>query len=88
MPLIGIGIVLALVGVSLLAMVLFGIRSVMNGKVKPMSMAAVAVPLVLLGVLGMVMQDWPTAAIYTLLIMLALTSLSMLLASLKGLIGI
>lgn len=88
MPFIGITIVLAVVGMSLLAMLLFGIRSIAHGKVKPMSMAAVAVPLVLLAVLGLVMQDWPTAAIYTLLIMLVLTSLSMLLASLKGLVGI
>jgi hypothetical protein len=88
MPTIGIWIVLALVGVSLLAMLLFGIRSVSQGKVKPMSMAAVALPLILLAILGFVLGDWPTAAIYTVLVMMVVAAASMLLASIKGLIGL
>lgn len=88
MPTIGIWIVLVLVGVSLLAMLLFGVRSVAQGKVKPMSMAAVALPIVVLIILGLVIGDWPTAAIYTVLIMIVVAAASMLLASVRGLVGL
>ncbi|NND71274.1 MAG: hypothetical protein HKN43_06825 [Rhodothermales bacterium] len=88
MPTIGIWIVLVLVGISLLSMLLFGVRSVAQGKVKPMSMAAVALPMIVLVVLGLVLGDWPTAAIYTVLIMIVVAALSMLLTSMRGIVGL
>ncbi len=86
-PIIGIVVVFAITGLSLLAMLLFGIRSFMFGKVSPVTTGAVLLPVVLLIVLGFVLGDWATAAIYSLIIMLVITALAMLLSSVKGLMG-
>ncbi len=86
-PYIGIVAVLAVTGLSLLAMLVFGIRSFVHGKVSAVTTGAVLLPVVILAVLGFVTGDWPAAAIYTLLIMLAITALAMVLSSVRGLIG-
>ncbi len=83
---IGIIVTVALTGLSLLGMLLFGIRSFMFGKVSPITTGAVLLPVVLLVILGFVLGDWPTAAIYSLLIMLVVAAISMVLSSVKGLL--
>ena len=86
-PFISIVVVLAITGLSLLAMLLFGIRSFAFGKVSPVTTGAILLPVVLLIVLGFVMDDWSSAAIYSLLIMLGIAVVSMLISSVRGLVG-
>ncbi len=83
---IGVIVVLAITGLSLLGMLLFGIRSFLFGKVSKLTTGAVLLPVVLLTVLGFVLGDWPTAAIYTLVIMLVIAVIAMILSSAKGLV--
>ncbi len=85
MIVIAMWIVGILVGLGLLAMVVFGIRSLTYGKVSPISMVIVSLPVVLLLLLGFIMGDWTLAGIYTFLIMLALAMLSLLVTGVKGL---
>ena len=82
---IAIYIVLGLMGLGLLCMLLFGIRSVAFGKVNPITMGIVCVPIVILVVLGFVMETWAEAGIMTILITLGLTILALLVTGLKGL---
>jgi len=79
--------VLILVGLGLLAIVLFGIRNLTYGKVSPVTMVTVIIPVLLFGILGFVMGDWAIAGIWTFLVMLGLTSLTLLLSSVRGFIG-
>ena len=74
-------------GMSLLAIGIFGIRSLIQGKVNPLTIVLTMIPMALLAVLGLVLGDWAYAAILALLISLALTSAVLLLSGLKGLIG-
>ena len=81
---IGIYIVFALVGLGLLAMVLFGVRSLAFGKVSPLAMVIVAIPALLLIVLGFVLGEWDYAAILTVFISLGLAVLALLVTGVKG----
>ena len=72
---------------SLAAIALFGIRSIVQGKVNPLTAGLTMVPFVLFGVLGLALGDWAHAAILSVLISLALTSAVLLLSGLKGLFG-
>lgn len=87
-PFIGITVVLAVTGLALLSMLLFGIRSFAHGKVSPITTVAVLLPVVLLVVLGFAMGDWASAAIYSILIMLGIAILAMLFSSVRGLVGL
>lgn len=78
-------VVLAIVALSLLVIALFGIRGIAQGKVKIWSMLSVGLPVLVLGGLALATGDGALAAVYSILIMLALTSLSLLLTSVKGL---
>ena len=82
---ISIYIVGALVGLGLLSMLLFGVRSLAFGKVSIFTLVILCVPIVLLVVLGLVIEDWSRAGIFTIGIMLALGVLSLLLTGVKGL---
>ena len=82
---IAIYIVLGLMGLGVLAMLLFGVRSLAFGKVNPLAMVIVCIPVVLLIVLGFVVGDWARAGVLTIIIMLALTVLALLVTGLKGL---
>lgn len=87
-PTIGIVAVLAVTGLSLLAMLLFGVRSFVFGKVSKLTSIAVLVPVILLVGLGFGLGDWAQAAIYSLLIMLGLAVLTMVYSSVRGLFGL
>ncbi|MEM1095109.1 MAG: hypothetical protein AAGJ10_10935 [Bacteroidota bacterium] len=78
-------LVLALIGLGLLAMALFGLQSVAYGKVKISTMGVIAMPFLIFAGLGFGMGDWAAAGIYALLIMLALTLLAMIASSVRGL---
>lgn len=78
--------VVILVGLGIVAIVLFGLRGLTYGKVDPLSIAIVAVPAVVLVVLGLVMDSWAEAGIWTVVIMFAIASLALLLSGTRGLI--
>ncbi len=85
MVIFAIYIVLGLMGLGLLAMVAFGIRSAASGKVNVMTMGIVALPMVLLLILGFVMPTWAQAGIYTIAITLVGALLALLVTGLRGL---
>ena len=82
---IAIWIVLALMGLGLLAMLAFGVRSLFFGKVNPMTVGFMCIPLVLLVVLGFVMPSWAEAGILTIVITLGIALLALLSTGIKGL---
>jgi hypothetical protein len=85
---IAIWAVIILIGLGLLAIALFGIRGVVYGKIQPLSIAIVIIPVALLLALGLSMEDWGQAGIITLLIMLALAAFSLLLSGLRTMLGL
>ena len=80
--------VLILSGLSLLAIVIFGLRGLTYGNMDPLTMALLAIPAVVVVVLGLTMDTWAEASVLSFLIMLVLTSVSLLLSSFRGLIGL
>lgn len=62
-----------LVGVSLLGLVLFGLRNLSYGKSEPLTIAAISIPVIVLGVLGVAMPTWAEAGILTVLLMFGLS---------------
>ncbi|GIV62469.1 MAG: hypothetical protein KatS3mg044_1335 [Rhodothermaceae bacterium] len=79
--------VLLLTGGGLLLIGLFGLRSLFNGKVAPLSIVIVLVPALILLGLGFGTGDWAQAGIITFLVMLALSLVSLFLSGLRGLVG-
>ncbi len=82
---IAIWISVILAGVGILVILLFGARSLMHGKISPLTLVIVVLPAVLLVLLGFVMGSWAEAGIWTLFIMAGLAILSLLLSGLRGL---
>ncbi len=77
-------IVMALIGLGLLSMLLFGFRSFAWGKVNKLTLLILCIPIVLLFGLGLVMGDWSRAGLLKIAIMLALAVFSLLLTGIKG----
>ncbi|NNE34574.1 MAG: hypothetical protein HKN13_05030 [Rhodothermales bacterium] len=82
---IAVPLVLGIISLTLLVMLIFGVRSLSHGRISPMTAGAIAIPLVLLAILGFVTGDWPRAGVLTILITLVGTLLSMAASSIKGL---
>ena len=82
---IALYIVIGLLGLGLLAMVAFGVRSLTYGKIDTMTMIFMAVPIVILLLLGLIMPSWAEAGIMTILITLGLALLALLYTGAKGL---
>lgn len=80
---IAIWAAILLAGLSVLGMGIFGIRSLFYGKVEPLSIAIVAIPGVLILILGYTMQTWVQAGIFTLVIMFGLALLALLVTGLR-----
>ncbi|MFB6248852.1 MAG: hypothetical protein ABEL97_09805 [Salinibacter sp.] len=76
---------IGLAGLSILVMGITGLRSVWYGKVRPLTVGVIAVPGVIIAVLGGVMETWVQAGIYTLVILFGLLILAMLLTGLRQL---
>ena len=81
---IAIWAALGLIGATMLVMGLAGLRNMWYGKVKPRTIALIALPAALLLVFGFTMGTWVQAGIYTLVTMLALLFLGMLLTGLRS----
>ena len=85
MVILSIYLVLGLMGLGLLAMLVFGIRSAISGKVNVMTMGIVALPFILLLILGLVMPTWAQAGIFTIIITLAGALVALLVTGVRGL---
>lgn len=83
---ISIWAAIGLSGLSLLALVGFGLRNLTYGKVEPLTMGAVAVPFLILVALGAAMETWAEAGIITLIVMFALSLLGLVYSGVKNLI--
>ena len=82
---IAIWAVIILVGLGLLAIVVFGARSLTYGKVEPISTVIVAAPIIVLVILGFVLGDWAEAGIWTVVVMFGVALLGLLLSGTRGL---
>ena len=77
--------VVALVGLSLVSILLFGVRSIINGKIEPLKMLFLGFPFVLFGVLGLgIVPSWAEAGVWTLVVMIGATVIAMLYTSFRG----
>lgn len=81
---IAVWAVIALVGLGIISILLFGLRSLLNGKIDKMSILFIALPIVMMVALGFGLGDWAMAGIYTLLIMIGLAILAMFWTSIQG----
>ncbi len=75
---------LILLGLGLIAQVIFGLRNLTYGKISPVSMLIVALPLLLMVVLGFSVGSWAQAGVITVLVMFGLTVVSLLLSGLRS----
>ena len=89
--LIFIWIAIALAGLALLCVVVFGIRSATYGKLRPVALISVAIPALLFAILYFVFQGEPKpevfAAIWTTVITMVLAIGALLLAGVRGVIS-
>lgn len=74
-----------IMGLALLGLVLFGVRSILHGKINLLTGLIVLVPALLLVILGFVTGDWAVAGIWTMAIMFVLAALALFLSGLRGL---
>jgi hypothetical protein len=82
---IAIWAAIALAGLSVLGMGIFGLRSLVYGKVDPVSIVLIAIPAALLPILGAALSTWVQAGIYTLVIMFGLALLGLLFTGVRQL---
>jgi hypothetical protein len=82
---IAIWAAIALAGLSVLGMGIFGLRSLMYGKVEPLSIVIISIPAILIVVLGASMETWVQAGIYTLVVMFGLALLGLVLTGIRKL---
>lgn len=74
-----------IMGLGLLAMVLFGIRSILHGKINIVTAVIILIPVAVLAILGLMLGDWSLAGIWTLVIMFGLAVIGLLLSGIRGL---
>jgi len=77
---------IGITGISILALIGFGIRNLTYGKVEPLTMGALAVPVVLLGIMLVAMPSPAEAGIMTLIVMFVLSLLGLVYTGIKNLI--
>jgi hypothetical protein len=77
---------LGLAGLGVLAMAVFGAWSMARGKVEPLKAGILAVPFVIMGILGLTMETWSQAGIFTLVVMLGLTILGLVSSGVRNLV--
>lgn len=83
---IAIWAAIGLIGLSVLVVGASGLRSVWYGKVQPHTIGIIAIPGALALVLGLIMETWVQAGIYTLVALFALVILGMAATGLRQLI--
>lgn len=78
-------VIIAVICLGAIGILAFGLRSVVQGKTEPLTIAVMAVPAVLLVLLGLIMSSWAMAAMWTTLIMFALGLLALFSSGIWGL---
>ncbi len=76
--------VILLVGLSLLTVLLFGLRALAYGKANMFTIGSFLIPVVVFGVLTLTMGDWIEAGIMTLIVMLVLAAAALLFSGVRG----
>lgn len=80
--------VVALIGLGLAGMLLFGLRNIIWGKIKPLSIIMLVFPFVIMAGIGLATDgDWPYAAVVTVFVMIALAALGLVFSGIKGILG-
>lgn len=74
-----------IMSLGLLGMLLFGVRSILHGKIDLVTGAIILIPVIALAVLGFVLGDWAIAGIWTVVLMFALAAIGLLLSGVRGL---
>lgn len=80
---IAIWAAIGLAALSILVMGISGVRSVLFGKVEPLTIAVVALPGLFVLILGTALETWVQAGIYTLVVMFGLLLLALLATGLR-----
>lgn len=75
---------LGLAGLGILGMGISGLRSLAYGKVRPLSLGIILIPIILALVLGFSMETWAQAGIFTLVVMFGLALLGMFLTGVRN----
>jgi len=84
-----ISAVVIITGACIVMILGWGVRNVLQGKVSPVTAGILAIPVVTIGVLGLaVSETWPEAFITGVLIMLVLTAGSLLISSIRMMLGL
>ena len=78
-------LIIGIIGLGAACILIFGLRSVAQGKARPLTIGLMAIPLVLFVLLGLVMGSWAMAAMWTVIIMFALGIVALLSSGLWGL---
>jgi hypothetical protein len=76
---------IAIAALGIVAIAGFSVRSLAMGKVEPIKLGLMSVPLVVFGILAVAMPTISMAAIYTVLVMLVLGLVGLLLSGVRGL---
>jgi len=77
--------IIAIIGLGAACILVFGLRSLVQGKARPLTVGLMTVPFVLLGVLGLMMGSWAMAAMWTVIIMFSLGLLALFSSGVWGL---
>lgn len=85
---IAVWLVLVLIGLSLVAIAVFAVRNLTYGKVNALTIGLTFIPIALLVVLGFATADWWYAGVIVVIVMLVITSITLLLSGIRGLIGL
>ncbi len=79
--------VVILIVVAILVVALFGLRSLMYGKVSLLSVVIILVPVLLMGLLGLMMGSWVEAGVWATVISLGLAAVALLIAGVRSLLS-
>lgn len=74
-----------IMGLGILGIALFGVKSIIHGKISPVTGGIILIPIVLLAALGFALGDWGVAGIWTVVAMFGLAAVSLLLSGIRGL---
>ncbi len=77
--------VLIITGASIVTIAAFGLRSLSWGNADTLTIVLTMIPLVIVGILGLIMGNWADAAVLGSLIALVLAAAALILSSFKGL---
>lgn len=84
---LAIWIALILLALALVGQVIFGLRNLTYGKISPISMLIVVLPVLLMLILGFSVDSWAQAGVVTLMIMFGLAVLALLFSGVRNLLS-